>query len=300
MYHIHGDKRVNASVQLITQALLELLEEKPFSRITVADLQRRSTVSRSTFYRCFDRTEDVLAYLCDTGFDKVLEQDLPDAQTLSAQVFRYWMRNTAVLEALVEVRRTDILFASLRRCLSRMDHFPALSDSAAENDYFIAIVTSLYLKKTRSGLNLRAVGENPATADAAGINVTRYKYVSTCVGSMIAGLGGLYYVMDYANGIWSNNAFGDRGWLAIALVIFTVWKPNFAIIGSIIFGGLYIVHNYLNQFFPFIPVDMSTQELIKMAPYVITVLVLIVNSMRRKRESQPPEALGLSYFREDR
>ena len=143
MYHIHGDKRVNASVQLITQALLELLEEKPFSRITVADLQRRSTVSRSTFYRCFDRTEDVLAYLCDTGFDKVLEQDLPDAQTLSAQVFRYWMRNTAVLEALVEVRRTDILFSSLRRCLSRMDHFPALSDSAAENDYFIAIVTSV-------------------------------------------------------------------------------------------------------------------------------------------------------------
>ena len=164
----------------------------------------------------------------------------------------------------------------------------------------IAIIASLYLKRTRSGLNLRAVGENPATADAAGISVTKYKYTATCVGSMIAGLGGLYYVMDYVSGVWSNDGFGDRGWLAIALVIFTVWKPNFAIIGSILFGGLYIVHNYLNQFFPFIPVDMSTQELIKMAPYVVTVLVLIFNSMRNKRESQPPEALGLPYFREDR
>ena len=70
------------------------------------------------------------------------------------------------------------------------------------------------------GLQLRAVGESPATADAAGIDIARYKYIATCVGSMIAGLGGLYYVMDYACGVWSNDAFGDRGWLAIALVIF--------------------------------------------------------------------------------
>ena len=84
----------------------------------------------------------------------------------------------------------------------------------------------MFLKRTRIGLNLRAVGENPATADAAGINVNRYKYVATCVGSMIAGLGGLYYVMDYASGVWSNDAFGDRGWLAIALVIFTIWRPE--------------------------------------------------------------------------
>lgn len=143
MYHIQGDKRVQASVKLITEALLSLLEEKPFSQITVTDLQRRSTVSRSTFYRCFDRPEDVLAYLCDAGFDSVLESDPPDAQTLSLEVFRYWMHNTAVLEALVEVRRTDILFASLRRSLSRVAHLPALSDNAAENDYFVSIVTSV-------------------------------------------------------------------------------------------------------------------------------------------------------------
>ena len=160
-----------------------------------------------------------------------------------------------------------------------------------------AIVVSFVLKRTRVGLNLRAVGESPATADAAGINVSKNKYLATCIGSMIAGLGGLYYVMDYASGVWSNDAFGDRGWLAIALVIFTVWQPNIGILGSILFGGLYIVHNYMNNI---IPMNMSTQELIKMAPYVVTVIVLIVISMRKKRETQPPASLGLAYFREDR
>ena len=158
----------------------------------------------------------------------------------------------------------------------------------------IAIVMAVILKKTRVGLHLRAVGENPATADAAGIKVEKYKYLSTCAGSMIAGLGGLYYVMDYANGVWSNDGFGDRGWLAIALVIFAMWKPNFAIAGSILFGGLYIVHNYIPN------LDASGQELFKMVPYVVTILFLIFTSIGKSREAQPPASLGLSYFREER
>ena len=158
----------------------------------------------------------------------------------------------------------------------------------------IAVVTSLILSRTRVGLHLRAVGENPATADAAGINVGRYKYFATCIGSVIAGLGGLYYVMDYANGVWSNDGFGDRGWLAIALVIFAVWRPNISIFGSILFGGLYIVHNYIPG------LDVSGQELFKMLPYAVTILFLVVISMRRKREAQPPAHLGLPYFREER
>ena len=109
----------------------------------------------------------------------------------------------------------------------------------------IALGASYFLNHTRPGLHLRAVGESASTADAAGINVTKYKYLATCIGSMIAGLGGLYYVMDYANGVWSNNAFGDRGWLAIALVIFTIWRPNVSILASILFGGLYIINIYL-------------------------------------------------------
>ena len=159
----------------------------------------------------------------------------------------------------------------------------------------IAFIAAYVLKRTRVGLQLRAVGESPATADAAGIDIRKYKYVATCVGSMIAGLGGLYYVMDYACGVWSNDAFGDRGWLAIALVIFTTWRPNVGVLASILFGGLYIL--YL-----FIPTGMnlSVKELYKMLPYIVTIIVLVVSSMRNKRENQPPESLGLAYFREER
>ena len=159
----------------------------------------------------------------------------------------------------------------------------------------IAIIAGYVLKRTRVGLQLRAVGENPATADAAGVNITKYKYFATCIGCMIAGLGGLYYVMDYASGVWSNDAFGDRGWLAIALVIFTLWRPNVAIFASFLFGGLYIL--YL-----FIPTgtDLAIKELYKMLPYLVTIIVLILTGMRNKRENQPPESLGLPYFREDR
>lgn len=164
----------------------------------------------------------------------------------------------------------------------------------------VAVAASFVLKRTRAGLNLRAVGENPATADAAGIPVGKYKYAATCIGSMIAGLGGLYYVMDYANGIWSNDAFGDRGWLAIALVIFTVWKPSSSIFGSILFGGLYVIHNYIPTFGMSAETLMGAQEIFKMLPYIVTIVVLVITSMRRRRESQPPASLGLSYFREDR
>ena len=159
----------------------------------------------------------------------------------------------------------------------------------------IAIVTAYVLKRTRVGLQIRAIGENPATADAAGINITKYKYFSVCIGCMIAGLGGLYYVMDYASGVWSNDAFGDRGWLAIALVIFTIWRPNIAIFASMLFGGLYILYLY-------VPTggNMAVKELYKMLPYVVTIIVLIVTGMRNKKENQPPESLGLPYFREDR
>ena len=159
----------------------------------------------------------------------------------------------------------------------------------------VALISSYVIKRTRTGLHLRAVGESPATADSAGINVNRYKYVSTCLGCMIAGLGGLYYVMDYASGIWANNAFGDRGWLAIALVIFTVWRPNVGVLASYLFGGLYILHMYIPS-----GMNLAVKELYKMLPYVVTIIVLINSSLRNQRDKHPPQALGLPYFREDR
>ena len=175
---------------------------------------------------------------------------------------------------------------------------PSIALTATSNNFKtelpFALVAAYFFSRTKAGLQLRAVGENPATADAAGINVSKYKYLSTCIGSVIAGLGGLYYVMDYACGVWSNDGFGDRGWLAIALVIFAVWRPNIGILGSILFGGLFIIHNYIPN------LAFETQELLKMTPYVVTIVVLVVISMRQKRENQPPASLGLSYFREDR
>lgn len=159
-----------------------------------------------------------------------------------------------------------------------------------------AIICAYVLKKTRVGLHLRSVGESPATADAAGINTTKYKYMATCIGCMIAGLGGLYYVMDYACGVWSNDAFGDRGWLAIALVIFAIWRPGTGIWSSFLFGGLYILYLYL----PTTMEHMELKELYKMIPYIMTVVVLVISSMHNKREKQPPASLGLAYFREER
>ena len=164
----------------------------------------------------------------------------------------------------------------------------------------LAVLMYYVLNHTRTGLNLRAIGENPATADAAGINVTKYKYLATVIGAGISGIGGLYYVLDYNNGIWATTGQIEAlGWLAVALVIFTTWKPLSAIWGAYLLGLLYWLYNFLPKLLGATDVE-RTQSLYQLIPYLVTILVLIVVSMRRKRESQPPASLGLAYFREER
>ena len=158
----------------------------------------------------------------------------------------------------------------------------------------IAVFVTWLIGRTRTGLNLIAVGEDPATADAAGIDVVRYKYHATVTGAMIAGLGGLYFVMEYLNGTWTNGSFGDRGWLAVAVVILALWKPSNAIWGSLLFGGLFVLDIYLPG------LSRAAKELVKMSPYVVTIAVLVITSKRNKPENQPPAGLGRAYFREDR
>ncbi len=164
----------------------------------------------------------------------------------------------------------------------------------------LAVIFGLVLNRTHVGLNLRAVGENPATADADGIQVNKYKYLATCIGAGISGIGGLYYVLDYNHGIWATtDQIEALGWLAVALVIFTTWKPFNAIWGAYVFGMFY----WLYQFLPDIiglKVAGYVTDLIQMVPYVVTIIVLVVVSLRKKKEDQPPASLGLSYFREDR
>ena len=159
----------------------------------------------------------------------------------------------------------------------------------------LAFLVSWVLNKTSAGLNLRSVGENPATADAAGINVAKYKYMATCIGAGISGLGGLYYTMDYIKGTWSTDGSIEKlGWLAVALVIFATWKPRRSIWGAYLFGALFWLYFYIPG------LTRSSQEIFKMLPYLVTLLVLIMVALRRKREDQPPHSLGTAYFREER
>lgn len=158
----------------------------------------------------------------------------------------------------------------------------------------LAFLLAFVLNKTRVGLNLRSIGENPAAADAAGINIEKYKYIATLIGGAVAGLGGLYFVMEYLGGTWTNNGFGDRGWLAVALVIFSLWDSRKAILGALLFGALYILYLYIPG------LSRAVQELFKMSQYLVTIVVLVITSIRNKKENQSPESLGVPYFREDR
>ncbi|MFA6829671.1 MAG: ABC transporter permease [Bacilli bacterium] len=156
----------------------------------------------------------------------------------------------------------------------------------------VAIASYIILKKTRIGMNLRAVGESPATADAAGISVSCYRYSATIIGCAISGLGGLFFIMDFLGGNWEY-VVDIIGWLAVALVIFTLWNPLIGIFGSFVFSALYIVSSYVS-------VPFNVIDIIKMLPYLVTILVLIITSIIGSKKAQAPSSLGNNYFREDR
>jgi len=160
----------------------------------------------------------------------------------------------------------------------------------------LALFLTYFINHTRTGLNLWAVGERHAAADAAGINVTRYKYLATCIGGGITGLGGMYIVMNSASGVggvWVHNCISGYGWLSVALVIFAMWHPSRAIFASFVFGALSVARFYF-------PVSFLPDAIYEVVPYIATIVVLISVSMRSRRRLQPPASLGLAYFREER
>ena len=157
----------------------------------------------------------------------------------------------------------------------------------------VAILMYIFLTKTKKGLYLTAVGESQSTADAAGINITKYKYLATVIGGGISAIGGMVYIMTTAGCVWNHEGLSGVGWLAVALVIFCMWRPLNAIWGSVLFGAMMIM--YLRVSLPFVPT-----EIYKILPYVVTVIVLILTSMRNSRDKQPPASLGINYFREER
>ena len=203
-------------------------------------------------------------------------------------------------------------YASIALRRSLVDVFPSLGNLGWFADIFLshgvlvyiaialAVVMAIMLKRSRVGLNLRAIGENPATADAAGININAYKYGAILIGAAIAGLGGLYYVMCESKGSWMNSSTIQAfGWLAIALVIFAVWKPGVAVAGSLVFGFLYVFNSYSAAFGVKLP-GAASGRIVELLPYVVTIVVLIVTSIIGKKETQPPASLGVNYFREER
>lgn len=160
---------------------------------------------------------------------------------------------------------------------------------------FAALFMGYYLNHTRFGRNLRAVGENPAAADSAGIDVSKYKYIHILIGGGMSGIAGTYIALITCGGTWTHNAVAGQGWIAVALVIFASWKPYRAIFGSIIFGALSILRLYLPKSVIDIP-----PAIFSMLPFIVTSLVLVISSINMKKENQQPLSCGINYFREER
>jgi len=162
----------------------------------------------------------------------------------------------------------------------------------------IAVIIAVYLKKTRPGLNMRMIGENPAAADASGINVTLYKYLHICAGGFLCGMGGAYLSLVNTPG-WKSGMTAGLGWIAVALVIFATWDPIKALFGAYFFGAMRALGPKLQNVKLPIVGEINSQFL-NMLPYIMTIIMLIFITLRKKKEYQPPAALSTSYFREDR
>ncbi len=165
----------------------------------------------------------------------------------------------------------------------------------------IAFLLFVYFRRTHTGLNVRAIGENPAAADASGINVTAYKYAHITAGGFLCGMGGAYLSLVFVPR-WQENITAGAGWIAVALVIFSTWNPLKAIFAAYTFGALKGIG------FKFQNIDFSlfgtkivfSPQILDMIPYLATIIVLVFITRRKKKEYQSPKGLGVPYFREER
>jgi general nucleoside transport system permease protein len=159
------------------------------------------------------------------------------------------------------------------------------------------VLVAIYLARTRPGLNVRAVGESPASADAMGVDVTAYRYAHTLVGGALAGVAGACYSLQITPQ-WVTGITGGAGWIAIALVIFSFWRPDLCLVGAYLFGA-----------FSALPFTLQARgylsgvpsEVFQALPYVMTIVVLVIVSTGfAKRRLGAPAALGVPYVREER
>lgn len=161
--------------------------------------------------------------------------------------------------------------------------------------YVIVAVVIVFIYKTRPGMTLRALGENPGALDAVGINVFALRYMYCIIGTILVAMGGAYMSIAYSNS-WQEGMTGGYGWIASALVVFSAWNPIMAVVGSVLFGFISIIGNYMQAYFPIIPV-----KFVAMLPYIFTIIVLILTTGNfRKKHTEAPAALCVPYDREGR
>ena len=170
----------------------------------------------------------------------------------------------------------------------------------------VSVLVWWYLTFTKTGLRLRAVGENPGAADSVGVNILLYKYIHIIAGSGIMGLGGFYMALYMSGSFEGSNCWiNGYGWIAIALVIFANWNPVLAILGTLVFGFFNTLQIYSGPLAGAFPGPLGwlsaiPPQLYKALPFMITAIVLIASSVRKREGSGQPAALGLNYFREER
>ncbi len=177
-------------------------------------------------------------------------------------------------------------------------HLPVLGPVLFQQDpliylsYLIVPAAWYVLYRTRWGLDIRAVGEHPEAADAMGVDVARVRYACVVVGGLLAGLGGAFLSTAYTS-MWIENMTAGRGWIAVALVIFATWDPLRAVLGAYLFGGVNALQLHIQATGTTLPT-----YLLLMAPYVFTIVVLVIATQETARKRLgTPAALTIPYSR---
>lgn len=182
-----------------------------------------------------------------------------------------------------------------------LSQIPIIGDIFFKHDllvylmYLIIPLSIFYIYKTKHGMILRALGENPSALDVEGINVFALRYGYVIFGCVMTAVSGAYLSLAYTN-FWSEGMTGGRGWIAAALVTFSSWKPKLAVWGALLFGGISILGANMQIYLPIIP-----SQFFSMFPYIATIVVLILASGSfRKKRAEEPSSLGIPYEREGR
>jgi simple sugar transport system permease protein len=160
----------------------------------------------------------------------------------------------------------------------------------------LVVVTWFVLSKTSLGLQIRSVGENPSVAEVSGINVAKTRYLCVIVAGMLMGLAGAIYSLDY-NPVWNYNFLMGWGFIALALVFFSMWNPFILLAGSLLYGTLWQLSLNPQLVLP----GVMSRYLWRTVPFVTTIVVLLVMAtkwFRTRWGAAKPEALGLPYVKE--